>query len=519
MKKYLISLISIFFFASVFYNPVLAQTGGITVATVNVYNAKIVSQDDRNFTLSFDISNKTGVQPEIMYGVRLTKISSTTDITVDEKVYDDTFSLGENSSTTKTISYNVPDSISAGIYKLWIDSKNSSGLPLGIAFIGDVKIASSTKNTVEIVPGSCYVMVDGNRFDLNRIFISPSDSPVLKCEVVSTFPLEITVNKNIVTRSSSSFGDVVSAVGTSTGGLVLKNGINYLDLSLPHTIKPQVYNLSFNLLFSNEVSNTISFNYTLIGESGVIKNVVFDKSSYKIGDTAHLQIFSNQTGTSTVSVLIINDSNLACSATSSQSVLSSSVFNLSIPITKECLRPKANISIFTEKGNILYSDNFQLAGTSTVAVFNSEVFYSIALIIFMLILSIVFYKRRDLKRYFRHRTLLFTLFSLSIFFSFNIVSVNAAVNIYASSSVVLNGASTTISWNSIGDRSCSVTRSDIGSVWQTSGTSFIPSLQVSGLSLPSGSVVDSFGNIYVVDAGIKSNTRDPAITKIKPSNL
>jgi hypothetical protein len=58
---------------------------------VSFSNAEIVSQADRNFVLSFDISNKTGAQPDIKYGVQLFQVTSKGVSKVDETVYDEVF--------------------------------------------------------------------------------------------------------------------------------------------------------------------------------------------------------------------------------------------------------------------------------------------------------------------------------------------------------------------------------------------------------------------------------------------
>ena len=59
---------------------------------------------------------------------------------VDEKVFDETLVLGEGQTVHKSIVYTPATSLPSGKYKLWIRSQNSSGLPLGLASVGDVSI-------------------------------------------------------------------------------------------------------------------------------------------------------------------------------------------------------------------------------------------------------------------------------------------------------------------------------------------------------------------------------------------
>ena len=296
MKKILISIFSVLVFSTLFFNTAFAQTnGGVTVATVNISNAKIVSQEDRNFVISFDISNEVGIQPQIRYSVRLTKTSSTSQILFDERVYDETLSLGENTSINKIIEYSVPSSLSLGTYSLWINSKNSTGFPLGTAFLGEVKIAENVGNTVEIVPDSCQFFLGEGQFQLaSGMTIGPDDIFTAKCKVKSNFSTDTTFKPNFVTRSYTLFGDIASTTGGSSENIIIKKGINEIVFKLPKALKPQNYNLTFDLVSSDSkvISNSIIFNYAISGQSGTIQNVVFDKTYYKAGDTANLQIFS-----------------------------------------------------------------------------------------------------------------------------------------------------------------------------------------------------------------------------------
>src|SRR3989338_7530408 len=43
----------------------------VVVATVNIYDAEIVSQQGNIFSLSFDLSNREGAQPAVRYAVQL----------------------------------------------------------------------------------------------------------------------------------------------------------------------------------------------------------------------------------------------------------------------------------------------------------------------------------------------------------------------------------------------------------------------------------------------------------------
>jgi hypothetical protein len=75
--------------------------------------------------------------------------------------------------------------------------------------------------------------------------IAPKDQLILKCKVTST--LANTTFKTIfITKSQTSFGDVVSEVSSSTESVLINKGTNNITLVLPKASKPQVINLSIS---------------------------------------------------------------------------------------------------------------------------------------------------------------------------------------------------------------------------------------------------------------------------------
>jgi len=426
MKKIFISLFVLIILGLFSTNTIFAQannfgslSGGVIVATVSINNAKIVSQNDRDFVISFNISNKTGAQPKVKYSVQLTKVLSLAQTILDEKVYSDVLFLGENMSINKTIKYSIPPQIIAGNYSLFIRSENESGLPLAIAFLGNIKIVENTANIVEIVPSSCIFtttiekpLFSSSTQILNKILTT-------KCKVVSTFPSDIVLKPNFVTRNHTLFGSIIPLSVESTQNTIIKKGTNNIIIKLPQASKPQDYNLSFFLVSPDgkTISNTISYNYTVAGNSGTIKNVIFDKTYYKTGDTANLQIFSTQTSTSTLTALITNGSGLLCAATSTKEVPSISIANILIPITKDCLNPKAKVTL-SANGTILDSNNFQIITSvkPTTSLTNistpTRLILVVIIIIIILILGIIIYR----KKYFGLKLLLLLFVSASLWF-------------------------------------------------------------------------------------------------------
>src|SRR3990167_1373372 len=79
----------------------------ITVATVNVQDIGLIKKDNNVFTITFNITNREGVQPKVIYAVNLLRKDSNDKIfLIDQKIYDnDIVGLGANDSIHKEIAY------------------------------------------------------------------------------------------------------------------------------------------------------------------------------------------------------------------------------------------------------------------------------------------------------------------------------------------------------------------------------------------------------------------------------
>ncbi len=286
----------------------------VTVATVNIYDAKIISQSGNTFAISFDISNRVGVQSGIKYSVTLVK-PKTGDV-ADEHVYSEVLALGENQTITKTITYTAPASVSSGTYQLWLRSNNDRGLPLALANLGNITITSSNTPKVDILGDTCYLTVDGEKsvkkYTLRQgVDIANTESLTATCKVFSTMPISKTTPKifpfftpTFETHFRTLYGDIVPQTGGATTSIAISAGTSTISVSLPKAFKPQAYDVLFSLVPNSSAkatvseSNKVNFHYVLRGLSGTVQNTVFDKLSYKKGDIAQLQIFTSESADS-----------------------------------------------------------------------------------------------------------------------------------------------------------------------------------------------------------------------------
>lgn len=108
--------------------------------SVQIHNATS-TQNDHTFTISFDILNKRGVQPDIHYGVALVRNIDNRQEILDEKVYEDVLTLRENEKLHKVVSYIAPENFS-GDFSLRIISKTSRAVPLAFDTINMLLLES-----------------------------------------------------------------------------------------------------------------------------------------------------------------------------------------------------------------------------------------------------------------------------------------------------------------------------------------------------------------------------------------
>lgn len=370
-------------------SPKVSSAQSFIVGTVDIINAKIVSQTGRDFNLAFTIMNATGTQSEIRYAVVLSQVINKQEVTVDEKTYDDAVSLNQGASIQKTIQYTAPDFLPTGAYKLYVTSQSENGLPLATVYFGSVNITSGGSASLFIVPGSCTLSADGMKST---------------CSVKSTFTSNVTASPVFTTHVASLFGSIASTTGGSVASMTIQPGLNKIDFSLPRATAPQKYILAVSLNATNANSNTVWLSYEITGLSGLIQNVVLDKSFYQAGDTAHIRVFSTLSSSASstqVTVSLSDGSGNACADPVTQSSGLFAVIDIAVPVTRSCMNPSAAITLsadgttldtktFSAKtsGNIIGTESAQSA---------SFVWYIVGIIIIVcILLALIPKKKKDL---------------------------------------------------------------------------------------------------------------------------
>lgn len=280
------------------------SNGSVLVATVSITNTKIDLQNGNIFNISFDLNNREILQTGVKYGVKLIPKNSKDQTAIDEKVYDESLTLYENSTIKKEIVYTAPSQLS-GNYELFIVSNNESGLPLARTRLGEVKLVASSDG-IFISPESCYLQVVGEKngphYKLTEgVDISSSESLALTCVATNSANTTVSVTPLFETRYDSPYGSIAPEIGGDNSAIVFTKGEKKnFSIVLPKGDLAKFYNVRLNLVAGDSVSNTIFANYTIQGISATIQQLSLDKDYYTSGDKGELSLIWFMSGTNSI---------------------------------------------------------------------------------------------------------------------------------------------------------------------------------------------------------------------------
>ncbi len=354
----------------------------VVVATVNIYDAKIVAQNGHAVTLSFDISNSEGAQPQVKYGVELIKEGVYGQVRVDEKVYDEILSLSANSQVHKEIIYQAPANLN-GEYTIFISSKNTNGFPLTLALVGKVVLSGDINaETIDILPETCFLQVEGEK-DLPKytllqgVDISDTENLIATCTLENNGTQQVKLTPKYETHYRTMYGEIVPHVGGDTSPITLnpREKKNF-SLILPKATKPQAYDVKVSLVGEGVSTNAVVFHYVLQGVSATIQNIILDKDYYQKGEKAILSFMwtpsadsfpESRAGSGTaipvvsLTVNIVDADQKSC-ATELNQVLSQDFENpmieIPVSITASCVSPNAQVTLKDGQGNMLAEESF-----------------------------------------------------------------------------------------------------------------------------------------------------------------
>jgi hypothetical protein len=261
------------------------------VATVNVWNVRLIKQEGRTLHIAFDIFNRTGIQPAVMYSVNLLRSNPDgSTVLVDRFVADEKLSLIANQTINKDITYTAPATVTdEQLYRLEVQASNPDGLPLGSNEVAQIVHFEKdvTGPSVNVDPKKCSLGftngADQKSYFLDQgIDMDVSEALTMYCTVVPHQAIP-RVAPVFEIRRRSPFGEVATR---STGTFIeldQNKSSQVLALAVPVPKSPQAYDGSLVLINQSgeKISPRVEFHFVVRGQSATIQNITLDKDAYR----------------------------------------------------------------------------------------------------------------------------------------------------------------------------------------------------------------------------------------------
>ncbi len=360
--------------------PQIVKT--MLVATVNIYDATNTKINNNTYNISFRLKNKTGIQPDIRYGVQLIKKS--TGEVVDMDLSNEAITLGEGESKTINTTYTIPSYIPNGVYKINIVSQNASGIRLSSSPIGfPEKLITIDNDANGININNCYLTIPtdatSTKYNINQgIDIFSNEELYATCEITNNAILgNSDLKLQLITHNRDQYGDILDNKILDQKFSIKGNTTDNITFKIPSLSNPQAYDI--DTFFINEkgekISPSIYIHYVISGNSATIQNTFLDKNNYKLGETAFVEVFwtpsadsfpfSRHGGTGDNYVLNtkVTDSFGEICGKSSKKLTKGYDLNstiASVAINKDCNNAIASINIVDSQGNILANQTIDL---------------------------------------------------------------------------------------------------------------------------------------------------------------
>lgn len=362
------------------------QQSTTVLATVNIQDAKIVSKDGNAFHISFNLSNRVGIQAGVKYGVQLVSGTKDAQIIADEKVYQETLTLEEHSTVAKEIVYTAPQNLS-GAYTLYLVSRNGSSFPLAFAFAGKV-ILSVTAKGLTINSSSCFLQVEGEKgsphYTLRQgVDIAQNENLLLVCAATNGTSEALTAVPFFETHYRTLYGEVVPQTGGDTAPISVTAGEKKtFSITLPKASEPQAYDVLTTLNAGSVSSNSIVAHYVIRGASATVQSISLDKNYYQKGGTATLTFVwspsadafrGSRIGTSSPSatfagISMTDGDGNACIMPVKTTLTRSIKVEVPLLLNRDCSNPLVSISLIDATGNALAKKGLTLVSSSSPSV-------------------------------------------------------------------------------------------------------------------------------------------------------
>ncbi len=264
---------------------------GQQVASVNaVVNS--FSEVGGTFKVSFTLLNELGVQPGIRYGLELVENTPYGPVLADEYYSSEVLTLEAGQSVERSLNLKSRQ-LNGGQYTLVLVAKNEFGFPFAYVPVTE-KAMPSTAGDVALDLGSCYLTI---RDDDTKMQYRPAagltinqqeDILLSTCAVTNNSDTTLEVIPVFTTTRFASIGALAPAIGGDNALIPIQPGKTSIITSIVPTVDltPGFYTLK--LAYGN--SNPVTYRYIVEGVAAAVQNIVFDKTTYKNGETATLNL-------------------------------------------------------------------------------------------------------------------------------------------------------------------------------------------------------------------------------------
>ena len=337
--------------------------GGEIVSIGEFNNYEIVSQENNKFVISFDLDNIGKMVTDIRYGLQLEKKVGEEYYQVDEKVFDEVFSLSTNQSISREIEYAAPDFLQ-GEFRLQLVSKDSSRLTLAVNSLGYVSLRG-TGEYIQII-NDCFFTIgtEDKSYPIYQTFSYGADKEVfLNCQLENMMQKDISSQVIFETYRRNTFNqDGKTTLNSSQDVSLLVNEKKEFKIGLPQIDEPQNYDIKVSLeKDGKKVSNSMVAHVIVEGESASILRARFDKEVYRKNDTVNLEVVTlssiNSSEAIDLEVEFKDDSGKSCADKLAQNISieinNHNKTNIAIPIKNDCSEMKAFILLKSKEGKEL----------------------------------------------------------------------------------------------------------------------------------------------------------------------
>lgn len=353
----------------------------IQIATVNIYDAASTKINNKTYKISFLLTNREGIQPNVRYGIKLVRRYSSDP--VDLHLVNQEITLGENDQKEITLEYSIPDYISDGVYRMLIVAQNQNGLLLASSPTSFPEKFIVIENSAGLDLENCYLQVEGEGSDITYtirqgVTINAGEETLIaNCDIVNSSSKSGDVRLQLITHKRDQLGDILSNEILEETISLKGKSTQSVSFTLPVITTPQAYDVDAFLI--NEKGEKVSYSkylhYVVAGDSATIQNVLLDKTDYLNNDKALLQLlWTGPADTFTYSRIpgemrtyiadaeIKNQEGEHCGHISktltNPEVLGDEI--LTIDIIRDCPAAVAEVSISDGSGNVLDSTKIDL---------------------------------------------------------------------------------------------------------------------------------------------------------------